>query len=1055
MLSLDEIKSKFSSVIQKIEASPVGNALIKSGLKEIPFLGEFLIELHKNINEENKEKVINEILELLKQLNNDNLNAYNAICELIKMDKQSLLNDKLIIKKLMMNYNKLEDLSTRLLQDNSEIKTMLKILLKSSNNFETINFKESNFSLDEYINDLKNFNRTTYGGEEKSLHEYYIRPKMVRVKQINWNLDYFETGKEIIFDFEDFFNSQDEHSAIIGASFGIGKTSLSRSTISDYAFKYKNQGSNWIPILITLKHGIDRAYNQYNLDDLLTLICKSSDKNIFILLDGLDEYNGDLRDLINKIKDQQINHPKLKKVIATSRLEANTPLDLFARHIKLLPFSKLQVNQFSKNYLKNGKHNYESLKAKGLQTNEIVSPLFCWIIAYSDLNNSSEIEFNKSWSGNLQKALLYISFIHNLLHGKFYTEVEKSEPDNWNENYKNEKNFLRKIASIKSIYKEKCTKDNLIIELKNYEDLTLYDDNNIMEQLKPILSSYFYSKRERQDNLIEFLHRSFQDYLLAEYYIECILYNKPFRLNVGVPTEATIMFLDGLLEILTIDISNQIDEQSISSIFKHTGSEMQYFNENNLEESKNILIQNAINIVNNDELFIIGACNKHEKWQSIKARKDNFENINIHKWLALFVLNKFQKLDHIPKTKLEYMIKTTSKHIPSYMKTFTNTKLTEYDFDHIDFSKANLSNSDLSKTKLEYADLNGIDCKKTIFDNALLSHVKFCGVEKSLSNLNFASFKNADLTGADLLYVNLQGADLTGANLTRADLTGANLTDAILEDANLSHAILKKVIINKTKFNSESNLTHCDFTDSKISSAQVFSNAKLLYSKFENVELSGKILEQFKNSKILDKIDLQGIICKSKLSNIIFNNTNLSEVKFQSKILEEVTFSNCKLPGARFNSKMNRVTFKDSILDGAIFTKTTMEDIDFSNLSMKNCILTHANLKQVNFLNSKLDNIDICGTNFNDVDFSGADLTGSKLSVEYHPNKIFPLRNFNVIVNNETITKNIQFKYSRYINDKPDYENIKDTDKITTSDEKFKEIIIRDNPKFKDRISIP
>ena len=40
----------------------------------------------------------------------------------------------------------------------------------------------------------------------------------------------------------------------------------------------------------------------------------------------------------------------------------------------------------------------------------------------------------------------------------------------------------------------------------------------------------------------------------------------------------------------------------------------------------------------------------------------------------------------------------------------------------------------------------------------------------------------ANLTGADLRYVNLYYANLTGANLTGADLDSANLTNAILPD---------------------------------------------------------------------------------------------------------------------------------------------------------------------------------------------------------------------------------------------------------------------------------
>jgi hypothetical protein len=46
------------------------------------------------------------------------------------------------------------------------------------------------------------------------------------------------------------------------------------------------------------------------------------------------------------------------------------------------------------------------------------------------------------------------------------------------------------------------------------------------------------------------LHKSFQEYLLAENYIESILLNKGFRLNIGKPSELTIEFLPGLISMI-------------------------------------------------------------------------------------------------------------------------------------------------------------------------------------------------------------------------------------------------------------------------------------------------------------------------------------------------------------------------------------------------------------------------------------------------------------------------------------------------------------------------
>ena len=49
---------------------------------------------------------------------------------------------------------------------------------------------------------------------------------------------------------------------------------------------------------------------------------------------------------------------------------------------------------------------------------------------------------------------------------------------------------------------------------------------------------------------IEFIHTSFKDYLLAEYYIESILENKIYKLNIGTPSEESILFVSGLVDLL-------------------------------------------------------------------------------------------------------------------------------------------------------------------------------------------------------------------------------------------------------------------------------------------------------------------------------------------------------------------------------------------------------------------------------------------------------------------------------------------------------------------------
>ncbi|MFZ0512290.1 MAG: hypothetical protein WAM14_11840 [Candidatus Nitrosopolaris sp.] len=87
----------------------------------------------------------------------------------------------------------------------------------------------------------------------------------------------------------------------------------------------------------------------------------------------------------------------------------------------------------------------------------------------------------------------------------------------------------------------------MVIEGLKYYDIS-YDEAT----LKPILTSYFYLQSTTVlDMSMDFIHKSFREYFLAEYYLESILNDKRHYLNVGLPSRETILFLDGLLELLS------------------------------------------------------------------------------------------------------------------------------------------------------------------------------------------------------------------------------------------------------------------------------------------------------------------------------------------------------------------------------------------------------------------------------------------------------------------------------------------------------------------------
>ena len=98
-----------------------------------------------------------------------------------------------------------------------------------------------------------------------------------------------------------------------------------------------------------------------------------------------------------------------------------------------------------------------------------------------------------------------------------------------------------------------------------------------------------------------------------------------------------------------------------------------------------------------------------------------------------------------------------------------------------DFNHANLSNADLSGADLISANLS--DCN---LNNADLNYSSLSLADISRSDLRHINLKNADLSYADLRHVNLKNADLSHAELSRANLNGADLRSANLSDAVLS-----------------------------------------------------------------------------------------------------------------------------------------------------------------------------------------------------------------------------------------------------------------------------
>jgi uncharacterized protein YjbI with pentapeptide repeats len=149
-------------------------------------------------------------------------------------------------------------------------------------------------------------------------------------------------------------------------------------------------------------------------------------------------------------------------------------------------------------------------------------------------------------------------------------------------------------------------------------------------------------------------------------------------------------------------------------------------------------------------------------------------------------------------------------------------------------SGANLSGANLSGANLSGANLSGADLSRADLSGAYLSRADLSGANLSGANLSGANLIGADLRGANLIGANLSGADLWDAHLSGANLSGADLWDANLIGANLRGASLRGANLSSANL-SGANLIGADLSDANLSD-RIFGDVKWdENTKWENV----------------------------------------------------------------------------------------------------------------------------------------------------------------------------------------------------------------------------
>ena len=404
-----------------------------------------------------------------------------------------------------------------------------------------------------------------------------------------------------------------------------------------------------MPIYVPLGRKLRNIYNQDSLEDVVKIVGKLK---IFLICDGLDEYEDELNKLIYDILPKKFHDENEIKTIFTTRLIPDLPSKVdfnSPTYVRLLPFNQDQVNEF----FSGSKYNipevtYDVLKEYGLDETEISKPLFCWMFAITYNNSDSQLNIQKAPTINIKRALFFQEVIHSIIVGKHKKSPEGKDKE---KSYTDEKKTLRNVAFLTSVYK-----DNL--DTKVVAERLGRKEENILEN--PVFTTYFnLLSTKAKVKKIEFFHKSFYEYLLAESYIEHFYRDDIGKICADLPNPETVLFLEGLLEII-----DKYDQSKPKNLPFTLPESLENFL--TVDRLKTKILNSAKATFDNESIEL----SMFEELPEVK-----YENMYVHRWISLFIINKIRNTFDIERDKFFRLVKYTSNFIPPHLQRVENIDL--------------------------------------------------------------------------------------------------------------------------------------------------------------------------------------------------------------------------------------------------------------------------------------------------------------------------------------------------------------------------------------------
>lgn len=762
--------------------------------------------------------------------------------------------------------------------------------------------------------------------------------------------------------------------------------------------------------------------------------------NAVLILDGLDELymhqgltNADIKDFVTGLSNSLKQYKDLK-ILLTTRYNYLDINQLSGEKYLVLKLDELSVNQ-QLEWLEKYKAIYKNcnLDAALIETintskdkkyegiKELINqPILLQMIARSGLDLTQ----------GSNRTKIYESLFDNIINRKWSEDGQLEKYEQLTK--KDLRGFLQTIAL--AIYQS----DFDYIRRNEFEDhelLTKAKDKFLRktgnklpldDALKDILVSFYFKNKQKStedrddkdrhnDYAIEFLHKSLQEYLVAEkiwqffkttftrkdtddeyiiddwntalkeiypiispkmlsreiadYLIEMVQNESNEALKNELATRLD-SFLPALIKrdfLYQFDVNKEHTpfDKGLSTFYAYWTILSHLREKNTVKEvarKRFIFLLNPLKHLRYGlKINLSGIDLSGANLSGINLSEVNLSGANLSESNLIKVDLGFANLNSADLRKA-YLIDANLKRVNLSGANLSETYLGDADLRRANLTEANLSDANLSDANLSRVDLNGVDLSQADLSDANLSWAKLIGAKLIGAKLGGVNLSRADLSGADLreAYLheaNLNWANLSGANLTGASLSRANLSNADLRGANLSGANLVYADLTEADL-AEVDLTEADLRDAHLKGA----NLKKVDLRTSNLRAAANLREISLREANLSGLDL---------SNFDLREANLEEVNLSGARLSKGDFREANLSGANFSgAKLMNVDFREADLRGANFSGAELSYVNFNGVDF-----SEANLSKI-----KLSDADLSEASFQGANFSGARLNGTKLS---------------------------------------------------------------------------